>query len=65
MTPKPRVTARAEIEAATVRAVCEPFAKTSPAVEISVEFDLHDHWSAITALHQAVREIEAQIEETK
>ncbi len=65
MSDKPRVTASSEIEAVTVRAICEPFAKTSPSVELRVQFDLHDHWSAITALHQAVRDVEAQIEETR
>ena len=61
---RPRVTATATREAITTTQLCGP-SSTGPGVEVSVSFDLHDHDAALAALDSAVREVRAQIEETK
>lgn len=62
---RPRVTAQHEIEPIDRVAWSGPFAHTTPGVEVSVSFDLHDHEAALDLLDTAVREVRAQIEETK
>ena len=62
---RPRVTAQHRVEPIDQRALCSPHAYTTPGVEVSVSFDLHDHDAALAALDSAVREVRAQIEETK
>ena len=61
---RPRVTAQHEIEPIERRTWSGDF-HTTPGVEVSVSFDLHDHDAALAALDSAVREVRAQIEETK
>lgn len=62
---RPRVTAQHEIEPIDQRALCSPHAYTTPGVEVSVSFDLHDHEAALELLDAAVRQVREQIEETK
>ena len=62
---RPRVTAQHEIEPIDRVAWSGPGTHTTPGVEVSVSFDLHDHDAALAALDSAVREVRAQIEETK
>lgn len=61
---RPRVGARAEIDAITEQRICSPVTYTSPRVLIEVTFDLHDHAAALTALEAAVDNVRTQIEET-
>lgn len=60
-----RVTAQHRVEPIDQRVLCSPHAYTTPGVEVSVSFDLHDHEAALKLLDAAVREVKAQIEETK
>lgn len=62
---RPRVTAQHSINPIDQRVLCSPHAYTTPGVEVSVSFDLHDHQAALDLLDAAVREVRAQIEETK
>ena len=62
---RPRVTAQHHVDPIDKRAMCSPHAHTTPGVEVSVSFDLHDHKAALELLDAAVREVKAQIEETK
>ena len=62
---RPRVTAQHEIDPIDQRALCSPHAYTTPGIEVSVSFDLHDHKAALKALERAVADVRAQIEETK
>ena len=61
---RPRVTAQHTVESIENRTWAGDF-RTTPEVEVSVSFDLHDHEAALAALDAAVREVRAQIEETK
>lgn len=61
---RPRVTAHRTIEAFAEATMCSPDRYTSPHVEVSVSFDLHDHAAALTALEMAVADVRSQIEET-
>ena len=62
---RPRVTAQHEIEPIDRVAWSGPGTHTTPGVEVSVSFDLHDHAAALDLLDAAVREVKAQIEETQ
>jgi hypothetical protein len=63
---RPRVTAQHSFDPRDQRALCSRHAYTTPGVEVSVSFDLHDHQVALNLLDVAVREvIKAQIEETR
>ena len=62
---RPRVTAQHRVEPIDQRVLCSPHAYTTPGVEVSVSFDLHDHHAALDLLDAAVREVKAQIEETQ
>ena len=62
---RPRVTAQHEIEPIDQRAMCSPHVYTTPGVEVSVSFDLHDHEAALELLDAAVRQVREQIEETR
>lgn len=62
---RPRVTAQHRVDPIDQRALCSPHAYTTPGVEVSVSFDLHDHDVALDLLDAAVREVRAQIEETQ
>ena len=62
---RPRVTAQHEVEPIDQRALCSPHVYTTPGVEVSVSFDLHDHEAALKVLERAVADVRAQIEETK
>ena len=62
---RPRVTAQHEVEPIDQRALCSPHVYTTPGVEVSVSFDLHDHEAALKALERAVADVRAQIEETR
>ena len=61
---RPRVTAQHSVEPIDRVAWSGPCAHTTPGVEVSVSFDLHDHKAALDRLDAAVREVRAQIEET-
>ena len=61
---RPRVTAQHTVEPIDQRVLCSPHAYTTPGVEVSVSFDLHDHEAALKALERAVADVRAQIEET-
>lgn len=61
---RPRVTAQHSVEPIERVAWSGPFVHTTPGVEVSVSFDLHDHTAALELLDAAVREVRAQIEET-
>lgn len=61
---RPRVTAQHSFDPRDQRALRSPHAYTTPGVEVSVSFDLHDHEAALSLLDAAVREVRAQIEET-
>ena len=62
---RPRVTAQHRVEPIDQRVLCSPHAYTTPGVEVSVSFDLHDHTAALNLLDTAVRQVREQIEETK
>lgn len=62
---RPRVTAQHEIEPIDQRAMSSPHVYTTPGVEVSVSFDLHDHEAALELLDAAVRQVREQIEETR
>ena len=62
---RPRVTAQHSVEPRDQRAICSPHVYTTPGVEVSVSFDLHDHQAALDLLDAAVREVRAQIEEAR
>ena len=62
---RPRVTAQHRVESTDKRVLCSPHAYTTPGVEVTVSFDLHDHDAALAALDAAVREVWDQIEETQ
>ena len=62
---RPRVTAQHSVEPIDKVAWSGPFAHTTPGVEVSVSFDLHDHEAALKALERAVADVRAQIEETR
>ena len=61
---RPRVTAQHSVEPTDRVAWSGPFVHTTPDVEVSVSFDLHDHKAALDLLDAAVREVKSQIEET-
>lgn len=61
---RPRVTAQHSFEPTENRTWAGDF-HTTPEVEVSVSFDLHDHASALDLLDAAVRQVKAQIEETQ
>lgn len=65
MTSKPRVSAGHHTEAARVQSHDRSIDYTSPAVDIEVAFDLHDHVLALAALDRAVADVKSQIGETK
>lgn len=60
---RPRVTAQHSVESTDQR-TWGGSAHTTPEVEVSVSFDLHDHKAALDLLDAAVREVKSQIEET-
>ncbi|CAN7194390.1 hypothetical protein [Knoellia sp. LjRoot47] len=62
---RPRVTAHHEIEAFTDERQCTDGGHTTPSVEVRVDFDLHDHITALAQLDTAVAKVKAQIEEAK
>ena len=63
MAKRPRVTATSSMEAVTMESTCGEW-HTTPAVELVVEFDLHDHAAALRLLESCVQQVRAQIEET-
>lgn len=60
---RPRVTATFNQEAVVTQSMYGD-EHTSPAVELVVEFDLHDHAAALHVLESCVQQVRAQIEET-
>lgn len=64
MTMKPRVHARHETDANEFGNM-SGIVHTTPAVEIHLEFDLHDHEAALRHLDIAVANVRSQIEETR
>lgn len=65
MSDRPRVTASAEYEPVSNRSICGQLDIDTPGVRVDVEFDLHDHESALALLDMAVADVRAKIEETK
>lgn len=63
MPNRPRVTAHHHRSAFSDDQMCG-ISQVTPKVDLTVEFDLHDHAGALIALNAAVADVRAQIEET-
>lgn len=62
---RPRVTVGVLVQPFVDAQLCSPLEYRSPGLRIELDFDLHDHETALAILNTAADKVRAQIEETR